>query len=169
MLFGCGSLPRLQELAIFTDNNGGEGVTALADGLRRGRLPSLQILLLIDAQIGPQGATALASALTKRALPSLVGLGLSANPLGDAGLAALLPALRRLPPLKNLGLIGTNITDEGVASLLAQPTAGALKSLEQLELGEREPCEGGRCIETLVETDAASMLITHNIYSAPNS
>ena len=71
MLVGCGSLPRLQVLAIRGDGNGDEGATSLADGLRRGRLPSLQELALAQAQIGPQGATALASALTKRALPSL--------------------------------------------------------------------------------------------------
>ena len=69
MLVGCGSLPRLGRLGVFGADNGDEGVTALADGLRRGRLPSLQILRLTNAQIGPQGATALAPALTKRALP----------------------------------------------------------------------------------------------------
>ena len=62
MLVGCGSLPRLENLGIIGDDNGGEGVVSLADGLRRGRLPSLQILLLIDAQLGPPGATALAPA-----------------------------------------------------------------------------------------------------------
>ena len=107
MLVGCGSLPKLETLDITTDN-GDEGVVSLADGLRRGRLPSLQILGL-SAQIGPQGATALAPALTKRALPSLERLSLSSNPLGDAGLAALLPALRRLPPLKLLYLMSTQI------------------------------------------------------------
>ena len=56
-------------------------------------------------------------------------LGFNGNPLGDAGLAALLPALRQLPKLKGLYLDETNTTDEGVASLVAQPTAGALKSL----------------------------------------
>ena len=83
MLVGCGSLPRLQVLVIVRDDNGGEGVVSLADGLRRGRLPSLHILTLAFAQIGPQGATALAPALTKRALPSLERLDLFGSPLGD--------------------------------------------------------------------------------------
>ena len=122
------------ELVVFIDDNGDEGVASLADGLRRGRLPSLHFLGLVDAQIGPQGATALAPALTKRALPSLERLDLNNNPLGDAGLAALLPALRQLPPLRALDLAETNIGDDGVASLVAQPTAGALKSLEELFL-----------------------------------
>jgi len=143
MLVGCGSLPRLEGLAIFRDDNGDEGVVSLADGLRRGRLPSLQVLSLWDAQIGPQGATALASALTKRALPSLEFLSLGGNPLGDAGLAALLPALRQLPSLKMLYLEQTNIGDEGVASLVAQPTAGALKSLERLNLACNQITDAG--------------------------
>ena len=143
MLVGCGSLPRLLELKIDTDNIGGEGVVSLADGLRRGRLPSLHVLHLDDAQIGPHGAAALAPALTERALPSLAFLSLAGNPLGDAGLAALLPALRRLPPLKGLSLLGTNIGDEGVASLVAQPTAGALKSLELLDLDANEISDAG--------------------------
>ena len=143
MLVGCGSLPKVVNLAIFTDDNGDEGVASLADGLRRGRLPSLQLLFLNDAQIGPQGATALAPALTKRALPSLDWLGLNGNPLGDAGLAALLPALRRLPALKWLLLDQTSIGDEGVASLVAQPTAGALKSLDGLGLEDNEITDAG--------------------------
>jgi len=65
------------------------------------------------------------------------------NPLGDAGLAALLPALRRLPPLKVLGLEETSIGDEGVASLVAQPTAGALKSLERLDLDHNQMTDAG--------------------------
>ena len=130
MLVGCGSLPKLTTLAIIDGDNGDEGVASLLDGLRRGRLPSLLFLALGDTQIGPQGATALASALTKRALPSLAALRLDHDPLGDAGLAALLPALRRLPKLILLGLCGINIGDEGVASLVAQPTAGALKYLD---------------------------------------
>ena len=48
----CGSLPMLQELGIYVNDNGDEGVTLLADGLRRGRLPSLQILRLVATQIG---------------------------------------------------------------------------------------------------------------------
>ena len=87
--------------------------------------------------------SALTSALTKRALPSLEMLSLANNPLGDAGLAALLPALRRLPPLKGLSLLGTNIGDEGVASLVAQPTAGALKSLELLRLDYNQITDAG--------------------------
>ena len=59
-------------------------------------------------------------------------LGFNGNPLGDAGLAALLPALPQLPKLKHLYLPRTNIGDDGVATLVAQPTAGALKSLEAL-------------------------------------
>ena len=124
MLVGCGSLPELRVLGVVGDENGGEGVVSLADGLRRGRLPSLHSLFLGDVQIGPQGASALAPALTKRALPSLGRLNLDFNPLGDAGLAALLPALRRLPKLRLLGLGQTNSGAEGVASLVAQPTAG---------------------------------------------
>ena len=143
MLVGCGSLPELRVLGVVGDENGHEGVVSLADGLRRGRLPSLQVLRLVGAQIGPQGATALAPALTKRALPSFVGLDLSINPLGDAGLAALLPALRRLPPLKRLHLGETNIGDEGVASLVAPPTAGALKGLEELDLDYNQISDAG--------------------------
>ena len=139
----CRSLPSLQRLNIEGSDSGDEGVALLADGLRRGRLPSLQLLHLINAQIGPQGATALAPALTKRALPSLKGLVLDDNPLGDAGLAALLPALRRLPPLIQLCLAGTSIGDEGVASLVAQPTAGALKSLEVLNLDRNQITDAG--------------------------
>ena len=129
MMVGCGSLPALERLGIFIDDNGDEGVASLADGLRRGRLPSLRRLSLVYAQIGPQGATALASALTKRALPSLEIFNLYGNPLGDAGLAALLPALRRLPPLKGLGL--------------TQPTAGNLKSLEELWLDRNQITDAG--------------------------
>ena len=143
MLVGCGSLPKLQLLDIITDNNGDEGVASLADGLRRGRLPSLRRLALFNAQIGPQGATALAPALTKRALPSLKSLSLHNNPLGDAGLAALLPALRQLPPLRSLRLINTNIGDEGVASLVAQPTAGKLKSLKKLDFYGNQITDAG--------------------------
>jgi len=143
MLVGCGSLPRLEGLAIFRDDNGDEGVVSLADGLRRGRLPSLRALVLDNIQIGPQAATALAPALTKRALPSLNGLGLSGSPLGNAGLAALLHALRQLPPLKMFGLSGTSIGDEGVASLVAQPTAGALKSLEGMYLNDNQITDAG--------------------------
>ncbi len=143
MLVGCGSLPRLRDLGIIGDENGGEGVVSLADGLRRGRLPSLQGLALANAHIGPQGATTLAPALTKRALPSLERLALYDNPLGDAGLAALLPALRRLPPLKELHLVDTSIGDEGVASLVAQPTAGALKALEHLYLQYNQITDAG--------------------------
>ena len=139
----CGSLPHLRLLYIITSDNGDEGVPLLADGLRRGRLPSLRTLQLAKTQIGPQGATALAPALTKRALPSLEGLNLDFNPLGDAGLAALLPALRRLPPLKHLFLTGINIGDEGVASLVAQPTAGALKSLVRLDLDYNQIRDAG--------------------------
>ena len=143
MLVGCGSLPRLVSLGIINDDSGDEGVVSLADGLRRGRLPSLRNLWLANAQIGPQGATALAPALTKRALPSLEELCLYDNPLGDAGLAALLPALCRLPQLKELELIQTNIGDEGLASLVAQPTAGALKSLERLWLNRNQISDAG--------------------------
>ena len=51
MLVGCGSLPRLVRLGVIGDANGDEGVTSLADGLRRGRLPSLRSLFLANAQI----------------------------------------------------------------------------------------------------------------------
>ena len=50
-----------------------------------------------------------------------------------------------LPPLKRLGLSQTNIGDEGVASLLAQPTAGALKSLERLGLGYNNQITDAGC------------------------
>ena len=120
--------------------NGKSGVHALK---YLPRLPSLRVIALFSAQIGPQGATALASALTKRALPSLDELDLDGNPLGDAGLAALLPALRQLPPLKGLDLSNTNIGDEGVASLVAQPTAGKLKSLERLYLNNNQITDAG--------------------------
>ena len=143
MLVGCGSLPNLVRLRISNDNNSGEGVVSLADGLSRGRLPSLQLLALTKSQIGPQGAAALAPALTKRALPSLEMLALDDNPLGDAGLAALLPGLRQLPTLKGLCLNKTNIGDEGVASLVAQRTAGALKTLESLYLEHNEISDAG--------------------------
>ena len=134
----CGSLPRLDMLAINGSDDGDEGVALLADGLRRGRLPSLRCLTLTDAQIGPQGATALAPALTKRALPSLEILNLGDNLLGGAGLTALAPALRQLPKLETLFLEGNQITDQGVASLLlvAPPTAGVLPSLRSLYLGD---------------------------------
>ena len=39
MLVGCGSLPRLERLAIY--QHGEEGVASLVDGLSLGRLPSL--------------------------------------------------------------------------------------------------------------------------------
>ena len=42
-----------------------------------------------------------------------------------------------------LGLDGTNITDEGVASLVAQPTAGALKSLKELRLDRNQITDAG--------------------------
>ena len=45
--------------------------------------------------------------------------------------------------LKNLGLSSNNITDEGVASLLAQPTAGKLKSLESLYLDYNQITDAG--------------------------
>ena len=134
MLVGCGSLPKLERLVIWIDNNGDENVVSLADGLRRGRLPSLRRLWLSNTQVGPQGATALATALTKRALPSLERLQLYDNQIGDAELAALAPALRRLPTLKSLFLGYNQIGDRGVASLLAPPTAGVLASLEFLDL-----------------------------------
>ena len=68
---------------------------------------------------------------------------LNSSPLGDAGLAALLPALRQLPKLKWLVLNNTNIGDEGVASLVAQPTAGALKSLKYLHLARNQIADAG--------------------------
>ena len=40
-------------------------------------------------------------------------------------------------------VINTNIGDEGVASLVAQPTAGALKSLEQLDLQYNQVTDAG--------------------------
>ena len=58
-------------------------------------------------------------------------------------MAALLPALRRLPPLRSLFLINTNIGDEGVDSLVAQPTAGALKSLKDLYLDDNQITDAG--------------------------
>ena len=134
MLVGCGSLPRLERLGVVGDNNGGEGVVSLADGLRRGRLPSLQILALFNAQIGPQGATALAPALTKRALPSLDLVNLGGNPIGDAGLPALAPALRQLPKLERLFLTSNQITDEGCAALASTLRGGALPALKELFL-----------------------------------
>ena len=42
-----------------------------------------------------------------------------------------------------LGLVETNIGDEGVASLVAQPTAGALKSLEGLDLDDNQITDAG--------------------------
>ena len=42
-----------------------------------------------------------------------------------------------------LGLEETNIGDEGVASLVAQPTAGALKSLEGLDLDDNQITDAG--------------------------
>ena len=140
MLLGCGSLPRLSYLSIIRVGN--ESVVSLAEGLRRGGLPSLRVLDL-GAQIGSEGAHALAPALTERALPSLLSLNLGGNPLGDAGLTALLPALCRLPPLETLDLAETNIGDESVASLVAQPTAGALKSLKELYLEYNQISDAG--------------------------
>ena len=141
MLIGCKSLPMLEDLEIWGNwAHGGEGVLSLADGIRRGGLPALREIALFDSEIGPDGANVLASALTKRA--SLTVLYLNGNPLGDAGLAALLPALRQLP-LEGLYLSATGIGDEGVGSLVAQPTANALGSLLELDLGENRITDDG--------------------------
>ena len=84
---------------------------------------------------------------------------LNSSPLGDAGLTALLPALCGLPKLVYLDLICTDMGDEGLASLVAQPTARALKSLKELQLNSNQrtrsptpaaprsppPCAAGRC------------------------
>ena len=51
--------------------------------------------------------------------------------------------LQTVYPLKNLDLCRTNIGDEGVASLVAQPTAGALKTLESLYLERNEISDAG--------------------------
>ena len=140
MLVGCRSLPGLQRLCICGSEQNGEGMASLMTGLHRGGLPSLQSLSIIDAKIGPHGAAALAAAL-KRALASLEVLLLDSNPLGDAGLAALAPALHNLPLLKILSLSETSVTDQGVASLIslvAEPTARVLMSLEVLRLKDNQ-------------------------------
>ena len=51
--------------------------------------------------------------------------------------------LHQLPPLEYLGLSRTSIGDEGVASLVAQPTAGALKSLWHLDLDRNQITDAG--------------------------
>ena len=68
---------------------------------------------------------------------------LNSSPLGDAGLTALLPALCGLPKLVYLDLICTDMGDEGLASLVAQPTARALKSLEVLYLFDNQITDAG--------------------------
>jgi Ran GTPase-activating protein (RanGAP) involved in mRNA processing and transport len=51
--------------------------------------------------------------------------------------------LHQLPPLEYLGLSRTSIGDEGVASMVAQPTAGALKSLWHLDLDRNQITDAG--------------------------
>ena len=121
MLLGCGSLPRLETLAVHGSSD--EGVFSGS---------SIEHLnIAVDDSGDKGGVFFLAEGLCRGGgLPVLHTLNLSMNPFGDAGLAALLPALLQLPMLKLLYLAYTKITDEGLASLVAQP----LKSLERLGL-----------------------------------
>ena len=100
-------------------------------------------LILNSSPLGDAGLTALLPALC--GLPKLVYLDLICTDMGDEGLASLVaqPTARALKSLKELALSGTNIGDEGVASLVAQPTAGALKSLEVLYLFDNEITDAG--------------------------
>ena len=93
--------------------------------------------------LGPVSHQKSKKCVTKRALPSLHYLGIVATPLGDEGLALLLSNLRQLPNLGMLHLMNANIGDESVASLVAQPTAGALRFLKVLFLDYNQITDAG--------------------------
>ena len=128
------SLGTLVVIEVAGDGNSDEGVALFSAGLRLGSLPSLTRLGFSSAQLGPRGASALAAALTERAVPALKMLRFGQSSIGDAGLVALSVPLRRLPRLQRLWLFENGFGDEGLAALLAEPLAGVLGSLEQLDI-----------------------------------
>ena len=163
MLVGCGTLWTLVQLDIRDSDYGDEGVAALAAGVRRAALPRLKDLSLDAVHIGPQGASAIAGFLTKEVLPSLEFLSLDGNHLGDAGLTALAEGLRTLPGLMVLSLGQNSIGDEGMASLLAEPMANKLSSLQRLHLSDNWFTDAGCAMLTCALRDG-SLPALQNLY-----
>jgi len=115
----------------------------LCEDLAHGTFPALHTLQLYGHSFGRDGAVALALALGRGAMPKLVYLHIGANDIGNQGVAALAVPLRRLPVLADLRLDENGIGDEGVTSLVDNLGKDDFKALQKLHLEGNEVTDVG--------------------------
>ena len=133
----CGSLKRVQGLALGSNMLGDAGMIAWCQGIETGSLIALEDLWLSRNGLGGVGLAALAAAITLGALQRLKGLFLSGNAIEDYGAASLAEAMCTggLPQLAQLRLDSNCIGDKGLESLATAVASGkALSKCEKLHI-----------------------------------
>ena len=142
-LNGCAIELQTRKLDLKAKELGDTCTGAIAGVLAGARMPNLRELLLPQNRLTAAGVAPLSEAIASGALSGLKTLALGENRLGASGAAILASAMHGpedpgCASLMTLNVEGNQLGDKGIAAFAEPIAAGALPSLEVLNLSRND-------------------------------